>query len=384
MPKRSDIDSLVAQLNKKLGGEKGRAIIQVGSDIQWQQATRLPTGSLGLDIALNGGLPRSMVTQFMGEESSGKTTLALKVCATLQALYSHETRIGWIAVEPFDKQWANLVGVKIPFAPGELRLMPPRDRSRYANIKEVGKFVVATAISGEDALQLAYDMIASGLFHLVVVDSIAALQPIAEVEKEMDEHTMGQLPRLVGRFLKKCYSAFNSELDGGSRNETAVILINQVREKIGGYGNPEPEPPGGRALRHACAATVRFKKGEVLRAKKEGGEKEESNKGRAFGRRIKLRVEKSKIGPPFREAEFDFYFDTEGKFGPGDIDTVQEIRRWAVHADLIERPSSTSYVLAGRKFQGKAAVEKFLASHPPAAESLRRDILRSLTTADIE
>jgi recombination protein RecA len=261
MAKR-DIEALISSLNKKLGGEKGRAIIQVGSHIQWQTGKRLRTGSLGLDIALNGGVPRSNVIQFMGEESSGKTTMALKVCATLQRQMKEATRIGWIAVEPFDKYWANQIGVRIAFSKDELKLMRESDRKRYEKVKDVGKFVVATAISGEDALQIAHEMILSGMFQLVVVDSIAALQPMAEVEKDMDEKTMGQLPRLVGLFLKKCYSAFNSEVEGGGRNETAVLLINQVREKIGGYGHPEPEPPGGRALRHAAGATVRFTKGE--------------------------------------------------------------------------------------------------------------------------
>jgi recombination protein RecA len=380
---RSEVDALLSSLNKKFGGEKGRATIRTGAEIQWEQATRISTGSVGLDVALNGGLPKGMVVQYFGDESSGKSTLALKACVSVQQLYGPEACIGWIAVEPFDKQWANLVGVHIPFTKGELKLMRPQDQQRYANVRETGRFVVASAISGEDALQIAYEMIASGVFHLVVLDSIAALQPMAEVEKEMDEKTMGQLPRLVGQFLKKCYSAFNSELASGQRNETAVILINQVREKIGGYGHPEPEPPGGRALRHACGATVRFKKGEVLRAKKEAGD-EESSKGRAYGRRTKLRVEKSKIGPPYREAEFDFYFDDEGRFGPGDIDVAQELRRWGIHAGLILQPTNTKYVLGKRAFTGKGSIEKHLAENPDAAEELRRGILKTLTTADVE
>jgi recombination protein RecA len=236
--------------------------------------------------------------------------------------------------------------------------------------------MVASAISGEDNLQIAADMIASGLFHLVIVDSIAALQPMAEVEKEMDEKTMGQLPRLVGQFLKKCYSSFNTELEGGKPNETAVILINQVREKIGGYGHPEPEAPGGRALRHAAAATVRFKKSEVYKA--EGGDKE------AYGRRIKTKVDKSKIGPPLREAEFDFYFSDYKGFRAGEIDAVQELRRWGVHAGIIDMPSNMMYLFAGKKHKGKAALDAFLAKNPSLAGELRRDILRVLTSADVE
>jgi recombination protein RecA len=206
---------------------------------------------------------------------------------------------------------------------------------------------------------------------------------MAEVEKDMDEKTMGQLPRLVGLFLKKCYSAFNSEVEGGGRNETAVLLINQVREKIGGYGHPEPEPPGGRALRHAAGATVRFTKGEILRSKADK-KAEDNDKGKPVGRRTKIKVPKSKIGPPLREAEFDFYFDHEGDFEPGDIDTYQELRRWGVHAGLIDMPNNKTYVYAGRKFQGKAAMESRLTSDPELAEKLRLEVLRTLTTAEVD
>lgn len=374
--KNSKVDLLIADLNKRLGGENGRAIIQKGSEITWLSASRLPTGSLGLDIALNGGVPKGAVTQFMGEESSGKTTMALKVCANIQALYGHQASIAWIAVEGFDKHWANTVGVSIPFTKAELMMMRLKDREARKTIKEIGRFVVASAISGEDALQIAEEMIRSGLFQIVVVDSIAALPTLAELDKDMDEHTMTQLPRLVGKFLKKCYSAFNTRLEGGQRNETAVLLINQVREKIGGYGHPEPDPPGGRALRHAAHATVRFRKGEVYRTQGEGKQ--------PYARRTKIKVEKSKIGPPLKEAEFDFYFDDFGPFGPGDIDTVQELRVWGCHAGLIERPSNTSYVYHGKKFKGKAALDAFLSTNSDVAEELRRGILKLLTTGETE
>jgi recombination protein RecA len=372
----TDVDALIASLNKKLGGETGRAIIQRGSQIAWLSASRLPTGSVGLDVALNGGLPRGAVTQFMGEESSGKTTMALKVCAFVQSLFGDEASIGWVAVEGFDKHWANTVGVSIPFSKAELMMMRTKDREKRKTVKEVGRFVVASAISGEDALQIAEEMIRSGLFQIVVVDSIAALPTIAELDKPMDEHTMTQLPRLVGKFLKKCYSAFNTKLESGERNQTAVLLINQVREKIGGYGHPEPDPPGGRALRHAAHATVRFKKGEVYRL---AGEDK-----KAYGRRTKIKVEKSKIGPPLREAEFDFYFDEFGAFGPGDIDVFQELRIWGAHAGLIERPTNTMWVFNDRKFKGKDALDAYLSLNTDVAEELRRNIMRTLTSGEME
>jgi recombination protein RecA len=378
MPKRTDdIDKLLDRLNKRLGGEAGRAIIQRGSEIQWATAARFPTGSLGLDIALNGGLPRGMVTQYMGEESSGKTTLALKAAAMIQALYEEEASIGFVAVEGFNKHWANMCGLAIPFSRAELASMNEKDRKRYKDVEEVGDVTVASAISGEDSLEIAHEMIKSGAFHLVVVDSIAALSVEAELEKEMIEQTMGQLPRLVGKFLRKCYSAFNTELEDGSRNETAVLLINQVREKIGGYGHPAPEPPGGRGLRHAAAAIVRFQKSDLLRA-------DVADEKRAYGRKIKIRVEKSKIGPPYREAEFEFYFDDQNGFGPGDIDSYQELRIWGIRAGLIHQTGNTMFELDGKKLRGKAAVEAYLSDHMDRAAQLRREILRVLTSADVE
>lgn len=372
------IDALIHSINKKLGGEQGRVIVQRGSEITWLSASRLPTGSLGLDIALNGGLPRGAVVQMMGEESSGKTTMALKCCANVQTLFGNEAAIAWVAVEGFDKEWANRCGVAIPFNQAELTLMRRRDRERWKDRKAIGEFVVSSAISGEDALEMAESYIRSGLFHIVVVDSIAALPTIAELEKEMSEHTMTQLPRLVGKFLKKCYSAFNTRLDTGERNQTAVILVNQVRDKIGGYGHPQPDPPGGRALRHAAHATVRFMKGEVY--KKPSGDGGDIR----YGRRTKIRVEKSKIGPPFREAEFDFYFDDHEDFGPGDIDACQELRVWGTRANLIEQVSNSIYQFNGQKFKGKSALDAHFAKHLTAANDLRRKILREMTTADVE
>src|SRR5690349_8779102 len=111
MPKNSKVDAVIAYVNKSMGS-KGRAVIQKGSDIRWASATRLPTGSLGLDIALNGGLPKGMVTQFFGEESSCKTTMALKCAAIVQRLFDREAAIGWVSVEGFDKKWANQCGVQ--------------------------------------------------------------------------------------------------------------------------------------------------------------------------------------------------------------------------------------------------------------------------------
>lgn len=364
------IQALIASMQKELGN---RAIIQRGSDILWQSAERLRTGSLGLDIATNGGIPRGMVTQFMGEEAGGKTTMALKVAGTVQEQHLKNAAIAWVAVEPFDKRWANLCGCAVPFSAEELALLRDEERTWMSEIGEVGSFVVGQATNGEDSLELALRFISSGHFHLVVVDSLAALVPSVEQEGEMQDQTMGQQPRLINKFLRKCYSAFNTRLENGEPNLTAVILINQVREVIGTYGHPEPQPPGGRGLRHALALNVRFKRGELLKEGEKGNQK-------FYGKRTKIRVEKSKVGPPYREAEFDFYFQAYNGFDPGEIDWAQELRMWGVRAGAIQQTGNATYEVEGMKFRGKESVESWLREHPTQAEAIERLILHTLTS----
>lgn len=369
-PKR-DIKALIATINKKFGGE-GRIVIQQGVEITYAQAERLSTGSLGLDIALNGGVPKGMVVQFMGEESAGKTTMAFKVAAGLQEEFGPDTVIAWVAVEGFDKKWANQCGCRIAFSAEELKLMSREEQNQFDMIETVGEFVLVQAVTGEDALEVALDFIRSGTCHLVVIDSIAALVPASEEEREMSENTMGKLPALVGKFLRKCGSALSARREG-RRNETAIILINQVREVIGTYGHPEPQGPGGRSLRHWSVATVRFKKGEVLKA-------EESDEKMAYGKRTKIRVEKSKIGPPFREAEFEFYFRPHDGFAAGDINLYQEVRIWGTRAGTIEQTNNRTWEIDGKKIVGKDAVDQWLRDHPKECEVLRKNTLAALTS----
>lgn len=365
------IQALIAAVQKELGT---RAVIQSGRDILWQSAERLRTGSLGLDVATNGGIPRGMVTQFMGEESGGKTTMALKVAGQVQENFQDQAAIAWVAVEPFDKMWANQCGCSVPFTPEEIGLAPADQREWMKEADEIGMFVVGQATNGEDALELALRFLESGQFQLVVVDSLAALTPSVEQEGEMQDQTMGQQPRLINKFLRKCYSAFNTRLENGDPNQTALILINQVREQIGVYGHPEPQAPGGRGLRHALALNVRFKRGELLKDGEKGNQ-------RVFGKRTKIKVEKSKVGPPYREAEFDFYFQPYNTFEPGEIDWAQEIRLWGVRSGVITQTGNASYEVDNTKFRGKESVESWLREHPDRADQLAQLIRRTLTTA---
>lgn len=367
----SRITALLSSINKEFG--EGRIVLQQGIDISYLQAERLSTGSLGLDIALNGGVPKGMITQFIGEESAGKTTMAAKVAAEIQQRKGEDAAIAWIAVEGFDKKWINMCGCRIAFQPSELRMMPKAEQEQFDWIETIGTFVVAQATTGEDALETALKFIRSNMFDLVVVDSIAALVPASEEEREMAENTMGKLPQLVGKFLRKCGSALSTPADEGTANQTAILLINQVRDVIGSYGHPEPQPPGGRALRHWSVATVRFKRGEILKA-------EDEEDKQAYAKRTKVRVEKSKIGPPYREAEFEFYFRSHNGFKAGDVNLYQETRIWATRAGVIQQLNNRTWEIEKHKIVGKDNVDQWLRDHPDICARLRKQTLHALTS----
>jgi RecA/RadA recombinase len=195
--------------------------------------------------------------------NSGKTTMAFKVAASIQQTLGADAAIAFISVEGFDKKWANECGCVVPFTKDELRVMTADERERFGDTDELGTFVVASAVTGEDALEVALRFIRSTKFHLVIIDSMAALVPESEHSREMGENTMGKSPAMIGKFLRKAGSAFAARGENDEPNETAVILVNQVRDVIGGYGHPAPQPPGGRALRHWPVASVRFIKGEL-------------------------------------------------------------------------------------------------------------------------
>lgn len=370
------IAAFIKDINKKF---EGRAVLQSGKDIAWLSAKRIRTGSLGLDIALNGGVPLGMITEMFGEESGGKTTMAMKICGTLQREMKDRASILWVAAEPFDKKWGNQCGASIPFSDKELKLLSPMDRKWAAKIKQVGTFALLQSKDGESALQTVVEATLTHQFQLIVVDSVAALQPAAEDEKDMDQKSMGGLPRLMSQFLRKMASAFNMKGEQGEFNETAVVLINQIRDQVGVYGHPEPYSPGGRALRHAAACRVRFKRAEI--------HKDTTDKT-AYARRTRVKVEKNKVGSPFKEAEYDFYFDdheTNGiEFAPGDINVYEETRLWGVKHGVIEQVGNTNYSYKGKSFRGKAAVELWLFENPKVLVEIQDAILSLTTTSSKE
>ena len=290
------VAAAIGAIEKQFG--KG-AVMRLGEGAEPQKVEIIPTGSLGLDIALGcGGYPRGRVVEIYGPESSGKTTLTLHAIAQAQALGGCAAFID--AEHALDLAYARKLGVKID----ELLISQPD--------------------TGEQALEIAETLVRSGAVDLVVVDSVAALVPKAEIEGEMGDSHMGLQARLMSQALRKLTAVV-------SRNNATVIFINQIRMKIGVvFGNPETTT-GGNALKFYCSVRLDIRR---IGAVKDGEQ--------LIGNRTRVKVVKNKLAPPFREAEFDILF------GSG-ISRPHELLDLGVERGLVEK-SGAWFELAGERF----------------------------------
>lgn len=319
-----DLKSAITQIEKQYG--EG-AIMPLGSG-QWGQIEGISTGSLSLDLALGGqGIPRGRVVEIFGPESSGKTTLALHVAA-------HAQRAGGIAAfidaeHALDPTWAKKLGVQLE------------------------TLLVSQPSSGEEAMHIAELLIRSNAVDVIVVDSVAALVPQKELEGEIGDSHVGLQARLMSQALRKLTGAI-------SKSKTAVIFINQIREKIGMmFGNPETTP-GGRALKFYSACRIEVRKISQI---KEGE--------RVVGQRVRAKVVKNKVAPPFRVAEFDM-MHADGVSYEGDVldlalsqKIVQRVGAWFRYGDT-------------QLGQGRDKARDFLKAHPEITEELKQKILASI------
>ncbi len=305
------LNNAVAAIEKNYG--KG-SIMKLGDSSSNIDIEAIPTGSISLDVALGvGGVPRGRIIEIYGPESSGKTTVALHMIAEAQ---KRNGIAGFIDAEhALDPQYAKKIGV------------------------DIDNLYISQPDNGEQALEIAETMIRSGALDIVIVDSVAALVPKAEIEGDMDDQQVGLHARLMSKAMRKLTGVIN-------RSNCAVVFINQLREKVGiMFGNPEVTT-GGRALKFYASVRMDVRRVEAI---KQGGE--------IIGNHTKVKVVKNKVAPPFKEAEFDIMFG-QGISREGDLIDL------AVKVDAVQK-SGAWYAYKGEKIgQGRENAKTFLREHP--------------------
>jgi len=316
--------SVLGNIEKQYGkgsimklGEKPRISVDV-----------IPTGSLTLDLALGvGGVPKGRVIEIYGPESSGKTTVALHVVAEAQKRGGDAAFID--AEHALDPEYAKKLGV------------------------DIDNLLVAQPDTGEQALEIAEALVRSNALDVVVIDSVAALVPKAEIEGEMGDSHVGILARLMSQALRKLTGVT-------AKTGTAVIFINQLREKVGVmYGNPETTP-GGRALKFFSSVRLDVRRLEQI--------KDGTN---VIGNKTRVKVVKNKVAPPFKEAEFDIMY------GEG-ISKVGNILDVAVDLDIINKSGAWFSYEGERLGQGRDNIKKYMLENPEFAEMIESRVRRSL------
>jgi len=318
--KQKALDRAILQIEKQYG--KG-SIMRLGEQTSLDLEV-IPTGSLSLDIALGvGGIPRGRIVEIYGPEASGKTTLALHVMAEVQKTGGIAAMVD--AEHALDPSYAREVGV------------------------DIDNLLISQPDHGEQALEIAEHLVRSGAVDVVVIDSVAALVPRAEIEGEMGDAHVGLQARLMSQALRKLTGAI-------SKSNCTVLFTNQLREKVGVmFGNPEVTP-GGRALKFYASIRLDVRRIDSL---KQGSE--------IVGNRTRVRVLKNKVAPPFKEAEFDIMY------GKG-ISRVGDILDLAAALDLVNKSGAWYSYGDVRLGQGREAAKEYLTQHPELADELEMKI----------
>ncbi len=321
--KKKAVEAAISQIERQFG--KG-AIMKLGESEKKVEVNVIPTGSLALDIATGiGGLPRGRITEIFGAEASGKTTLALHMVAMAQKLGGVAAYID--AEHALDVNYARKLGVN------------------------VDELLISQPDTGEQALEIAEVLARSGAVDIIVIDSVAALVPKAELEGEMDEQQVGLQARLMSKAMRKLTAAI-------SKTNTAVVFINQTRMKIGmtSFGGPQETTPGGMALKFFATMRIEIRKIQTI---KEGQE--------TLGSRTKVKLVKNKLAPPFKEAEFDIYF------GEG-ISREAELIDLGLAFGLMERSGAWYSYKGERLGQGRENVRRYLKENKALADEIELKI----------
>ena len=318
--KKKALDTAIAQIEKDYG--KG-SIMRLGENAHIV-VEAIPTGSLSLDIALGiGGVPKGRIIEIYGPESSGKTTLALHIVAEAQ---KRGGEVAFIDAEhALDPTYARALGV------------------------DIDSMLISQPDTGEQGLEICEALVRSGAIDVVVVDSVAALTPRAEIEGDMGDSHVGLLARLMSQALRKLAGSI-------AKTNCIVIFINQLREKVGVvYGNPEVTT-GGRALKFYASVRMEVRRIEAIK-----------NGTEIIGNRTRAKIVKNKVAPPFREAEFEIMY------GEG-ISKMGELVDLAVKLDIVQKSGSWFSMGDIRLGQGKDAVKKYFAENPEIAAQVEADV----------
>lgn len=330
MSRENALAAAIAQIEKNFG--KG-SIMKSGEGAK-VHVDSLPTGSLGLDVALGiGGLPKGRVIEIFGPESSGKTTLTLHAIAEAQRQGGTCAFID--AEHALDPSYARRIGV------------------------QMDQLLVSQPDNGEQALEIADTLVRSGGVDLLIIDSVAALVPKAEIDGEMGDSHMGLQARLMSQALRKLTASI-------SRTNCIVIFINQIRMKIGVmFGNPETTT-GGNALKFYCSVRLDVRRIASIKANNE-----------VVGNRTKVKVVKNKCASPFRETEFDIMYGTG-------ISKTGEIVDLGVECKIIDKSGSWFEYDGNKLGQGRENVKQHLSKNPDLAKEIERKIKDFLTTSDVD
>lgn len=327
--KQKAIDQAISQVEREFG--KGAIMRLAGDEIVPVEA--IPTGALSLDLALGvGGVPRGRIIEIFGHEGTGKTTLALHIVAEAQKLGGTAV---FIDVEhALDTTYARSIGVNME------------------------NLLIAQPDAGEQALEIVETLIRSGAIDIVVVDSVAALTPQAEIEGEMGDAHVGLLPRLMSKALRKLSGVTN-------KSRTCVIFTNQIRQKIGiMFGNPDTTP-GGLALKFHASVRLELRRGTQI---KDGTE--------ILGSSVRVKVVKNKVAPPFKEAEYDV------TFGKG-ISKEGNLLDIAVDREFIQKSGSWFAYNGERIGQGRTNAKKYLEDNPEIMVEIEAKIREALSLAPV-
>ena len=325
--KQKALEAALGQIEKQFG--KG-SVMKLG-EYKTMNVEAIPTGALSLDVALGiGGIPKGRIIEVFGPESSGKTTLALHMIAEAQKL-----------------------GGEAAFIDAEHALDPVYAKHLGVNIDDL---IVSQPDTGEQALEIAEALVRSGAIDIIVVDSVAALTPKAEIDGDMGDAHVGLQARLMSQALRKLAGVLN-------KSNTVIVFINQLREKVGiMFGNPETTP-GGRALKFYSSVRLDIRKIENLK-----------QDGEVIGNRARVKIVKNKVAPPFREAEFDIIY------GKG-ISKEGNLVDLAVSLDIIEKSGSWFSYNGSKIGQGRENVKKYLMENPEIMTEVENKIRENFSQA---